>query len=115
MSDDTRPARDSEPEPADPTAEFLAEVRAEETPWRVDRGPVEPPADAEVQQYEPATHFQRAAGAVGRAAPFVAMGGLAGWSGAQAYHQSRASGDDPDGGDATGVGDEFDLGDVGGV
>ncbi|WP_037357243.1 hypothetical protein [Amycolatopsis orientalis] len=60
----------------DPTADFLAEVRAEETPWRTDR-----PADA-VPEPEIAPGPGRARSvvrAVGEAAPYVQAGLLAAW------------------------------------
>ncbi|GAA1030845.1 MULTISPECIES: hypothetical protein [Amycolatopsis] len=60
----------------DPTADFLAEVRAEETPWRTDR-----PADADpAPEAEPGPGRARSVvRAVGEAAPYVQAGLFAAW------------------------------------
>lgn len=92
MSDESRRAVSERPdEPADPTAEFLADVRPEETPWRIERPPAEqgqPP----IPDANERTRFQRAAGALGGAAPYLAAGSAAGWVGAQAYDEYAAEG-----------------------
>ncbi|SEP46382.1 hypothetical protein [Amycolatopsis saalfeldensis] len=60
----------------DPTADFLAEVRADETPWRTDR-PAGEPAPEQPEQPE---KWTRSVGrAVGQAAPYVQAALFAGW------------------------------------
>ncbi|MEV6897756.1 hypothetical protein [Amycolatopsis sp. NPDC051372] len=62
----------------DPTADFLADVRAEQTPWRTDR-----PADAEGPEQAGKTarpgRFSRVGRAVGEAAPYVQAALFAAW------------------------------------
>ncbi|MBB3664286.1 MULTISPECIES: hypothetical protein [Prauserella salsuginis group] len=87
MSEESRRADDDRAdEPADPTAEFLADVRPEETPWRTERPPAEQ-AGSPIPDANERTRFQRVAGAVGGAAPYLAAGGAAGWVSAQAYDE----------------------------
>ncbi|WP_409186181.1 hypothetical protein F9C11_18880 [Amycolatopsis sp. VS8301801F10] len=80
----------------DPTADFLAEVRAEETPWRTDR-----PADADpAPEAGPGPGPGRARSvvrAVGEAAPYVQAGLFAAW-------MATSIADSADGGGQTGDG-----------
>jgi hypothetical protein len=66
---------------ADPTADFLAEVRPEETPWRVDR-PTEVAQAAAPEAPGRPEKWRRtkAAGRVaGQAAPYVQAAAVVGW------------------------------------
>jgi hypothetical protein len=62
----------------DPTADFLADVRAEQTPWRTDR-----PVDAEGPEPAGQTgrpgRFSKVGRAVGEAAPYVQAALFAAW------------------------------------
>ncbi|MET7998552.1 hypothetical protein ABZU76_47560 [Amycolatopsis sp. NPDC005232] len=62
----------------DPTADFLADVRAEQTPWRTDR-----PADAEGPEHAGQTvrtgRFSKVGRVVGEAAPYVQAALFAAW------------------------------------
>ncbi|OLT47020.1 hypothetical protein BJF85_00885 [Saccharomonospora sp. CUA-673] len=113
MTDDTRPSGSPTPEPeeGDPTAEFLDQVRPEETPWRVDRTPDTAPDGNGAEQYEPQSYFNRATDAVGRAAPMMALGGVAGIAGADAYHRFNRADHTQDAADGD-HGDPDDLGDL---
>ncbi|WP_020661147.1 hypothetical protein [Amycolatopsis benzoatilytica] len=64
----------------DPTADFLAEVRTEETPWRTERPADAVPAapDVPAETREPG-RARKAVRAVGEAAPYVQAGLLAAW------------------------------------
>lgn len=94
----------------DPTAEFLAAVRPEATPWRVDRpsagqdsGELVPGDDPRPERWQPARAVARAAG---RTAPFVqgaTFGALA--AGAVADSEEDGPGQSIDSGD-----NGFDLG-----
>ncbi|MCP2253307.1 hypothetical protein LY13_002057 [Prauserella aidingensis] len=106
MSDESRRAEgERADEPADPTAEFLAEVRPEETPWRTERPPAEQ-AGSPVPDANERTRFQRVAGALGGAAPYLAAGSAAGWVGAQAYDEYADQSFDPGGIGDMGMGAE---------
>ncbi|MFC4000260.1 hypothetical protein ACFS2C_03210 [Prauserella oleivorans] len=75
--------------PEDPTAEWLQSVRAEETPWRVDRPPrerpaVEPEAGASAPAAVPVPTAQTVARAVGAALPGVPGSILVAWAAAEA-------------------------------
>ncbi|GAB3505013.1 hypothetical protein [Amycolatopsis cihanbeyliensis] len=83
----------------DPTAEWLAEVRPPETPWRVDR----PPEAAAEQQVAgepgpaPGT-WQRArtaARAVGQAVPYVQAGAVLGWAAGAAFAEDGTESEQP--------------------
>ncbi|WP_326564878.1 hypothetical protein VSH64_23780 [Amycolatopsis rhabdoformis] len=62
----------------DPTADFLADVRAEQTPWRTDR-PVEAEGPEGVGQQIARGRFSRAARIAGEAAPYVQAALFAAW------------------------------------
>jgi hypothetical protein len=82
----------------DPTADFLAEVRADETPWRTDRPAGEPASE----QPEPAEHpekWTRSVGrAVGQAAPYVQAALFAGWIASSFADSGNTGGGDISGG-----------------
>ena len=81
---------------ADPTAEFLAEVRPGETPWRTDRpadDPGEPSAD-EPGRPEKWRRTKAAGRVAGQVAPYVQAAAVVGWI------ASGAFGDDGSGGDS---------------
>jgi hypothetical protein len=63
----------------DPTADFLADVRPGETPWRVER----PAADADIEAVPARPERWRRTKTVGRvagqAAPYVQAAALIGW------------------------------------
>jgi hypothetical protein len=62
----------------DPTAEFLAEVRPEETPWRTER----PPGEAAPERADRPEKWGRAKAAgraAANAAPYVQAAALATW------------------------------------
>ena len=101
MSDEARRADEQADELVDPTAEFLADVRPEKTPWRIERPPVEP-ADSPTPDATERTRFTRAAGALGGVAPYLAAGGAAGWMSAQGYDEYADEG----GAEGTGMGGE---------
>ncbi|ATY13778.1 hypothetical protein CU254_27600 [Amycolatopsis sp. AA4] len=61
----------------DPTADFLAEVRAEEPPWRTDRPAAAEPAPETGSEPGRARSVVRA---VGEAAPYVQAGLFAAWA-----------------------------------
>lgn len=65
----------------DPTADFLAEVRPEETPWRTDRPPGEAaPERAERPERPEKWGRAKAAGrAAANAAPYIQAAAVAGW------------------------------------
>lgn len=60
----------------DPTADFLAEVRPGETPWRTDR-PADVPAPETPER--PEGRARQVVRAVGEAAPYVQAGLFAAW------------------------------------
>jgi hypothetical protein len=67
----------------DPTAEWLAEIRAGETPWRTDRPRTEPsgePVDAAPEKWT-----RKAARIAGQATPYAQSALLIGWLAAAAY------------------------------
>jgi len=66
----------------DPTADFLAEVRTEETPWRTARPVSAAPGPVEAADPEDAGgpgKARKAVRAVGAAAPYVQAGLFAAW------------------------------------
>ena len=67
----------------DPTADFLAEVRAEETPWRTDR----PAGDPAAEQAERPEKWRRTRAA----APYIQAAAVAAWIASAAFGSS----DDP--------------------
>ncbi|WIX83166.1 hypothetical protein QRX50_21605 [Amycolatopsis carbonis] len=75
----------------DPTAEFLADVRAEQIPWRTDR-----PVDAEepegVGQQITRGRFSRVGRAVGEAAPYVQAALFAAWIATSVADSGNGSG-----------------------
>ncbi|WP_216216117.1 hypothetical protein [Amycolatopsis aidingensis] len=92
---------------ADPTAEWLAQVRPPDTPWRVDRPPEaaaeRPPAGEQGADPVKWRRARAAARAVGQAAPYVQAGALVGWAASAAFAE--------DGADGTAAGQPgFDLG-----
>lgn len=74
MSEDER-SGDAE---SDPTADFLASVRPEETPWRTERSAAAAgdPGPAEPERWR---RTRAAARVAGQAAPYVQAATLAGW------------------------------------
>ncbi|MEW2506717.1 hypothetical protein AB0878_40320 [Amycolatopsis sp. NPDC047767] len=62
----------------DPTADFLAGVRAEQTPWRTDR-PVAAEGPEQTGQTVRPGRFSRVGRAVGEAAPYVQAALFAAW------------------------------------
>ncbi|GAA1218155.1 hypothetical protein [Prauserella alba] len=92
-------------DPADPTAEFLADVRPEETPWRIERPPAEQAAQP-IPDANERTRFQRVAGALGGATPYLAAGSAAGWVSARAYDDHAEESVDPGGMGDLGMGGE---------
>ncbi|GAB3376078.1 hypothetical protein [Amycolatopsis echigonensis] len=86
----------------DPTADFLAEVRPEETPWRTDR-----PADAAGEPVPKAGpepgRARSVVRAVGEAAPYVQAGLFAAWIAMSIADSSDGGGSSSDfGGGQTG-------------
>ncbi|MBB4689466.1 hypothetical protein [Amycolatopsis jiangsuensis] len=76
----------------DPTADFLAEVRTEETPWRTERPADAPEPDRPERSPGRARSVVRA---VGEAAPYVQAGLFAAWL---ATSVADAANGDPGGG-----------------
>ncbi|RSM60466.1 hypothetical protein DMH03_17055 [Amycolatopsis sp. WAC 01376] len=62
----------------DPTADFLAEVRPEETPWRTERPPGEE-APERAERPEKWGRAKSAGRAAAKAAPYVQAAALATW------------------------------------
>ncbi|WP_235998739.1 hypothetical protein [Qaidamihabitans albus] len=63
---------------SDPTADFLASVRPEETPWRTER-PAAAAGDPGPAEPERWRRTRAAARAAGQAAPYVQAATLVGW------------------------------------
>lgn len=65
----------------DPTAEFLAEVRPEETPWRTDRPPGEVVPEHPERPERPEKWGTRQGGGTpaANAAPYIQAAAVAGW------------------------------------
>lgn len=63
----------------DPTADFLAEVRADETPWRTDRPAGESAPEGSEETQHPEKWTRSVGRAVGEAAPYVQAALFAGW------------------------------------
>jgi hypothetical protein len=81
----------------DPTADFLAEVRADETPWRTDR-PAAGPASAPESPERPEKWTRTAGRAVGAAAPYVQAALFAGWIASSIGDSGDSGGGDMSGG-----------------
>jgi hypothetical protein len=73
----------------DPTADFLDEVRAEETPWRRDR-PAGEPAPERAGRSE---KWGRVARTAAQAAPYVQAAALLAWLASGAFDGGSGSGD----------------------
>ncbi|GLY39648.1 hypothetical protein Amsp01_056720 [Amycolatopsis sp. NBRC 101858] len=76
----------------DPTADFLDEVRAEETPWRRER----PPGEQAPERAERPERWgrTRAAGrAAAQAAPYLQAAALVAWLASGAFDDGSGSGD----------------------
>jgi hypothetical protein len=69
----------------DPTADFLDEVRAEETPWRRER----PPGEQAPERAERPSKWHR----VAQAAPYVQAAALVAWLASGAFDDGSGSGD----------------------
>ncbi|MFF5992224.1 hypothetical protein [Prauserella flavalba] len=85
----------------DPTAEFLDSVRAEQTPWRVDRPPEAERGTTYAAEEQKLSRARQVAKAVGDAAPFVPLATAAGWVAAEAIDEQ---GDEIDPGSDSGAG-----------
>src|SRR5947208_17118193 len=72
----------------DPTADFLAEVRAPETPWRRDLPPGERPERAERVE-----KWGRVARTAAQAAPYVQAAALLAWLASGAFDDGAGAGD----------------------
>jgi hypothetical protein len=82
----------------DPTADFLGEVRTDETPWRTDR----PAGEPVPEQPERPEKWTRSVGrVVGEAAPYVQAALFAGWI-ATSFADSGGSGGGDSGGGQSG-------------
>ena len=77
----------------DPTADFLAEVRAEETPWRTDR-PAGEPAPEQPERPEKWRRTRSAGRVAAQAAPYVQAAAVAAWIASAAFGSSDDSGND---------------------
>ncbi|WP_158880568.1 hypothetical protein [Amycolatopsis anabasis] len=64
---------------ADPTADWLAEIRPEETPWRTERPATAEPAPDHPDHPVKWARTRKAARIAGQAAPYVQTAALAGW------------------------------------
>ncbi|WP_020666403.1 hypothetical protein [Amycolatopsis nigrescens] len=94
----------------DPTAQWLADIRPEETPWRTDRPAGEPePAPGEPVP-EKWQRTRKAARIAGQAAPYVQAAALAGWVASEALDDD---GDDYQDGYGAGFDAGFDAGSAG--
>ncbi|GAB3159392.1 hypothetical protein [Amycolatopsis sp. NPDC004378] len=65
----------------DPTADFLDEVRAEETPWRRDR----PPGEPAPERAERPERWGRTRAAAAQAAPYLQAAALVAWLASGAF------------------------------
>ncbi|MEC3978438.1 hypothetical protein [Amycolatopsis sp. H20-H5] len=88
----------------DPTAEFLAEVRPEETPWRTERPPEAEPGHAEYTEVagrpEKWRRTKTAGRVAGQVAPYVQAAAVVGWIASSSFGDGGgdSGGDDSGGG-----------------
>lgn len=92
MNEQQRPTGAADEPDSDPTADFLAGVRPQETPWRRERpvDPVEPQAGEAID--ERSSRSQTFAKAARRAAPYIQGAAVAGWVASAALNERYEDG-----------------------
>jgi hypothetical protein len=80
------------PDDGDPTADFLDEVRTDETPWRRDRRPGEQ-APERAERPERWGRTRAAGQAAAQAAPYLQAAALAAWLAGGAFDGGSGPGD----------------------